>query len=118
MPKGDQTGPYGYGPMSGRGAGFCAGYDMPGYAHPGMFGRGMRMRAWGGRGMRHRFYTGGRHGWMGNAAYAVPYPVDVTPEEKQDMLKTREAWLKEQLEEVRQDLSEVDKDINKEKPAE
>ena len=42
MPRGDQTGPNGTGPMSGRGAGFCAGYDMPGYANPGMFGRGMR----------------------------------------------------------------------------
>jgi hypothetical protein len=104
--------------MSGRGAGFCAGYDMPGYANPGVFRRGMRMRAWGGRGWGNRFYAGGRHGWMGNAAYAVPYPVEMTPEEKQDMLKTRESWLQEQLNEVRQDMSEFEKDINKEKPAE
>ncbi|MEM3227254.1 MAG: DUF5320 domain-containing protein, partial [Thermoplasmata archaeon] len=31
MPYGDGTGPWGYGPRSGRRAGFCAGYPVPGY---------------------------------------------------------------------------------------
>lgn len=31
MPRGDGTGPVGAGPMTGRGAGFCAGYSVPGY---------------------------------------------------------------------------------------
>jgi len=31
MPGGDRTGPMGIGPMSGRRAGFCAGYAIPGY---------------------------------------------------------------------------------------
>jgi hypothetical protein len=31
MPRGDSTGPMGMGPMTGRGAGYCAGYNMPGY---------------------------------------------------------------------------------------
>ena len=34
MPGGDRTGPAGMGPMTGRGAGFCAGYPMPGYMNP------------------------------------------------------------------------------------
>ena len=34
MPLGDGTGPAGYGPMTGRGAGYCAGYGMPGYMNP------------------------------------------------------------------------------------
>ena len=35
MPRGDHTGPVGYGPKTGRAAGYCAGYDMPGYVpHP------------------------------------------------------------------------------------
>ncbi|HIE34533.1 MAG TPA: hypothetical protein EYP86_05280 [Candidatus Altiarchaeales archaeon] len=34
MPGGDGTGPLGEGPMTGRKAGFCAGYSMPGYANP------------------------------------------------------------------------------------
>jgi hypothetical protein len=39
MPGGDRTGPLGYGPMTGRGAGYCAGYVTPGYGNP-AFGRG------------------------------------------------------------------------------
>ena len=34
MPRGDGTGPAGLGPMSGRAAGFCAGYSVPGYMNP------------------------------------------------------------------------------------
>ena len=34
MPRGDRTGPMGMGPMTGRAAGYCAGYGVPGYANP------------------------------------------------------------------------------------
>ena len=34
MPFGDGTGPMGLGPMTGRGAGFCAGFGSPGFANP------------------------------------------------------------------------------------
>ena len=34
MPHGDGTGPAGLGPMTGRAAGFCAGYSVPGYMNP------------------------------------------------------------------------------------
>jgi len=34
MPGGDMTGPAGMGPMTGRGAGFGAGYPVPGYMNP------------------------------------------------------------------------------------
>jgi hypothetical protein len=34
MPRGDRTGPAGMGPMTGRAAGYCAGYGMPGYRNP------------------------------------------------------------------------------------
>ena len=69
MPGGDRTGPLGAGPMTGRGAGFCAGYSMPGYANPisgrGWFGFG-RGRGWfgrgGGRGWRHWYYATGLPG--------------------------------------------------------
>ena len=44
MPRGDRTGPNGMGPMTGRAAGFCSGYDRPGYMNAaggrGNFGRG------------------------------------------------------------------------------
>jgi len=34
MPFGDGTGPMGLGPMTGRGAGFCAGFGRPGFTNP------------------------------------------------------------------------------------
>ncbi|MHC4199744.1 MAG: DUF5320 domain-containing protein, partial [Planctomycetota bacterium] len=44
MPRGDGTGPAGTGPMTGRAAGFCAGYPVPGFMNPtpgrGFAGRG------------------------------------------------------------------------------
>jgi len=39
MPRGDGTGPAGMGPMTGRGAGYCAGYPVPGFMNP-VGGRG------------------------------------------------------------------------------
>ena len=42
MPRGDRTGPRGQGPRTGRGLGYCAGYDGPGCAEGRRrsFGRG------------------------------------------------------------------------------
>ena len=52
MPRGDGTGPMGNGPMTGRGAGFCAGLGMPGVASAkGRFGGFGCRRGFGG-GMR------------------------------------------------------------------
>lgn len=34
MPRGDGTGPMGLGPMTGRAAGYCAGYPVPGFMNP------------------------------------------------------------------------------------
>ena len=41
MPAGDGTGPMGMGPMTGRAAGYCAGYPVPGFMNRfgGGFGR-------------------------------------------------------------------------------
>jgi hypothetical protein len=44
MPRGDGTGPWGQGSMTGRGLGYCSGYERPGFMTPGPgmgFGRGM-----------------------------------------------------------------------------
>ncbi|MCL5742772.1 MAG: DUF5320 domain-containing protein, partial [Acidobacteria bacterium] len=41
MPFGDGTGPLGQGPRTGRGAGLCSGFVVPGYMNQGGgFGRG------------------------------------------------------------------------------
>ncbi|MBN1255859.1 MAG: DUF5320 domain-containing protein [Deltaproteobacteria bacterium] len=54
MPKGDGTGPAGLGPMTGRAAGYCAGYPSPGFANT--YGRGWGM----GRSWRSGFRARGR----------------------------------------------------------
>ncbi len=69
MPRGDRTGPWGAGPMTGRAAGYCAGYPVPGYMNPGVgYGRGWRRgrgRGWG-------------RGW-GRGRFVYPTPVTVQP---------------------------------------
>ena len=62
MPFGDGTGPAGMGPMTGRAAGFCAGYSMPGYMNPaigrvGFYGAGVP--AFGAYGAGYRMPYGG-----------------------------------------------------------
>ena len=69
MPGGDRTGPQGMGPMTGRAAGYCVGYDVPGYINP-YGGRGMAMR-------RGRFY--GRGGGFGRGRDFAGYGVPVMP---------------------------------------
>ncbi|OPY69981.1 MAG: hypothetical protein A4E57_00859 [Syntrophorhabdaceae bacterium PtaU1.Bin034] len=59
MPFGDRTGPRGFGPVTGRGAGYCAGYPVPGYAH-----YGQRRAFGGGRGRRNHYYATGLAGWQ------------------------------------------------------
>ncbi|MFW6301852.1 MAG: DUF5320 domain-containing protein, partial [Bacillota bacterium] len=54
MPGGDRTGPVGAGPMTGRGAGYCNGFNRPGSFRP---GAGM------GRGRRNMNFSAGRPGF-------------------------------------------------------
>ncbi len=79
MPRGNRTGPMGQGPITGRGAGFCAGYALPGYANnaaPGCGGRfGAGNRFGNGRGMGFR----GR-GFGFQAAQNVALATELTPE--------------------------------------
>ena len=114
MPRGDRTGPQGMGPRTGRGAGYCAGYDSPGYANQGFgggfgrgFGRGMfGRRTFGRRGRQNWFNAVGHPGAIPYGAYPGAYPpAPMTPEQEQDMLKSQEAWLQEQLEAVQGQLN-------------
>lgn len=56
MPGGDRTGPTGTGPMTGRGAGLCAGTQLPGYMNS-LPGRGPRLGRGAGRGWCYRTYV-------------------------------------------------------------
>ena len=102
MPRGDRTGPMGMGPMTGRGAGSCANYDVPGYANP-MPG----FRAWGrGRGWRHRYYATGLPRWARFGGWEPGAP-PVTKEEESEALKAQAEWLGEQLKTIQNRLSEL-----------
>ncbi|MBN1583689.1 MAG: DUF5320 domain-containing protein [Anaerolineae bacterium] len=109
MPRGDRTGPMGQGPMTGRGAGYCAGYDAPGYANQ-MPGRGFGMGRGGGwgRGNRWRnwFRATGLPGWMRFGGAPVWTPP--TREQEADSLKAEAGWLKQQLDAITQRLNELE----------
>ena len=72
MPFGDGTGPRGMGPMSGRGAGYCAGFGQPGFTNPilrrGWFGFGF------GWGRPYGYpYAGRYRGAAPYMGYGYPY---------------------------------------------
>ncbi|HIP57917.1 MAG TPA: hypothetical protein EYH00_01240 [Archaeoglobus profundus] len=63
MPWGDGTGPWGLGPRTGRGAGFCSGFPIPGFLNRFVFPPfgGRWFGLWFGFMFRHR--RGRRFGW-------------------------------------------------------
>jgi len=123
MPRGDGTGPWGAGPMTGRAAGYCAGYGAPGYAQrpvdasPGFGGMGMR-RGWGGggRGWRHMYYATGLPGWArygygpawGAPPAYGPYAPVMGKEQETQLLRGQAEALKQQLDAISQRLSELE----------
>jgi len=117
MPGGDRTGPAGLGPMTGRAAGYCAGYSVPGYMNPvpgrGFFGRG-KGRGWfgrgGGRGLGRGYFAGGFPGWGYYGAPAYPYPQELSPEEEVSLLKEDAKILEQQLKELQGYISTLEKE--------
>ena len=116
MPGGDRTGPLGMGPMSGRAAGYCAGFGMPGYMNP-IPGRRLWMgfgRGGGGRGWRNRFYATGLPGWISSGWYSAPYPWYSAPDQKptpdleKQALKNQADFLQSELEQIKKRLSELE----------
>ncbi len=73
MPRGDRTGPWGGGPMTGRAAGYCAGYSVPGYMNP-TAGYGRRCNRGRGRGWGRGFGRG-RFIYTQPIAVQPPYPL-------------------------------------------
>ncbi len=61
MPRGDGTGPMGFGTITGKGAGYCAGLRRPGFVKQ-RFG-GVRTMGYRRRGHRHMYYETGLPGW-------------------------------------------------------
>jgi hypothetical protein len=108
------------GSMTGRGAGYCAGHNMPGYANP-IPGRGFGL-GWGGgwgrgRGWRNMYYATGLPGWA-RYGYAPawgappgwaygPYAGPPTPEQEAEFLRKQAEWLQEQLDAISQRITEL-----------
>jgi hypothetical protein len=117
MPRGDGTGPAGMGPMTGRAAGFCAGYGVPGYMNPvGGWGRG------GGWGRRNWYYATGLPGWA-RAGYGIPawggavnpyaysgapFAPGLTAQQELDALKGQAEYLEDSLEGIKKRMEELE----------
>ncbi len=124
MAGGNGTGPMGLGPKTGRAAGFCAGFSVPGYMNPmrGMgFGAGRGGRPYGGG--RGRAWGGGRGwGWRANIPYnpyyePVPemYNQNMNPQDEIKFQKDQIAFLQEQIKATHQRIKELEDETVKEK---
>ena len=114
MPAGDGTGPMGTGPMSGRAAGYCAGYPVPGSMKP-IPGRGLASGRGRGPGLGFRGARG-RGGWWGGMPYAgipaVPYAAPgfaaPTTEQERNALQGQVEYLEDALGGIRKRLAELE----------
>ena len=119
MPRGDRTGPRGLGPRTGRAAGYCAGYPVPGFMNPTPgYGRGFNF----GRGRRRGRGFGGGFGrgrWyypQPRAQYPPAYPPPVypltttrqTPEEECATLEDYNKELEAERADLVQEMNEVE----------
>jgi hypothetical protein len=106
--------------MTGRAAGYCAGYGVPGISNP-VFGRGFG-GGWGrggGRGWRNQYFATGLTGWQratgGWSApvpaapmYAAPYSAPATREQQLDHLKSQAEYFEDTLEGIRKRIEELE----------
>lgn len=115
MPRGNRRGPAGAGPMTGRGMGYCAGYDVPGYANatgPGMgYGRGP------GRGRMGGYWRPGRGmAWGRPAGYGPEWdprydaPPVMDRESRASYLREEIDMLSSHLEQLKKELANVSRD--------
>jgi hypothetical protein len=129
MPRGDGTGPAGLGPMTGRAAGYCAGFGNPGSMN---FSLGRGYTGWGrgrggGRGFRNRYYATGLFGWQraaaGWPAWGDPYfagmannfpaPLAMTGEQELETLQGQAKYIEDALQDIRKRLEELEGKTNK-----
>jgi len=118
--------------MTGRGAGFCVGYAMPGYANPmprrgfGMgYGSGFGGRGSGGRGrgFRHMYYATGVPGWARFGGRTAPpmnpggYQAFEPMESEQEILSRQAEALHSELDSIKKRLAEIEQSKTEAKPA-
>jgi len=94
----------GIGPMTGRAAGFCAGYGDPGYMNQ-ISRRGFGAGFGCGRGWRNMFHATGLPGW---ARVGVPYAATPAPEQELAVLKQQADNFGNALEDIRKRIQEIE----------
>ena len=111
MPGGDRTGPLGEGPMTGKGFGYCGGFDGPGYGYmrP-FFGRGFGFGRGRGRGMRRGMGFGMR--W-GAPVYPYPYAPPYSGENEAEILRQQAKHLEDSLEQINNRLTQMEEQAKK-----
>jgi len=108
MPGGDRTGPMGQGPMTGRAAGFCAGYRNPGYSNS-RYGRGFgRFR---GQGFGRGYWGRGRRFWY-TEYDNMPYP-QPNKEDEKAYLENLVKDLEDELKSVKEKIKNLSKEEKK-----
>ncbi|NMC45298.1 MAG: DUF5320 domain-containing protein [Chloroflexi bacterium] len=101
MPQRDRRGPYGEGPMTGRGLGYCRGVSSPsGYPPISRTRNGFGQ----GYGRRQRMYSYPR--LIHYHEYTENTP---TPQQEKDVLTRQAAWLQSQLDSIQTRLSTIEK---------
>ena len=113
MPRGDGTGPTGMGSMTGRAAGYCAGFRIPGFRNlvDGRLGR---------RYSRSRFGHWW-HRWGPNPDYDYESPhlygevPSVTAEQELDFLQNQSIMINDRLSEIQARITELEKKEGKKK---
>ena len=103
MPSADGTGPMGLGSMTGRRAGFCAGFSVPGYANPVCYG----FRR--GRGFRRMFCATGIP-WRGYFGNQNPNIANFQSEaDEKEFLKRQSEFFENQLDNIKKRLEELER---------
>jgi len=119
MPRGDGTGPAGMGPMTGRAAGYCACYPVPGFMNP-VGGRGYW--GWGRGGGRGRgFGRGfgwaragyGQPAWEPYAYGGAPFAQTMTSKQELAGLKQQAEYFQDTLDEIKQRMEQLESESKK-----
>lgn len=116
MPMGNGMGPNGQGPRTGRGAGFCNGFNTPGAYNRGGLGmgggRGLGFGGGFGRGAgRGIGYAGGYNaGYAGYNAGGIGFNQPVGSADYNDMLREEADILEKRISAIKDQLNKVEKD--------
>jgi len=125
MPRGDKTGPAGMGPITGRAAGYCAGYQAPGFVSSAVGGG---YWGWGrGRGWRRWFHATGLPGWsrapMGYPPWSGPvylfvpqagsFPLAMTAEQELDALRKQAEFFQDELGQINKRMEQLEEESKK-----